>query len=826
MAHVPERPVSPDHQSGARQRAFDALKELLRRLGQVRPVVLYIDDLQWGDVDSARLMTNLLSPPAPPVLLLCSYRSEEEATSEFFRALRDFRAEGLLALGEERRLEIDRLSPPEGARLAEALLGPTGARVEGLAALIAREADGSPFFIAQLARHVRTRGAGDGEATLRGVSMESVLLEHVGRLPEEARRLLEVLSVAARPLEQGLAASAAELTSDEATVLGVLRAAHLVRTHGARTRDVAEPYHDRVREAVAGSLDAARLRERHRRLADVLEASGRADPELLADHLEGAGEPSRALGFVLVAAERAEAALAFDRAARLYQRALAWTSPEEETRLRLRLADALVNAGRGADAAPLLLGLAGDRTELEAVDLRRRAAEQFLVSGHIDEGVQVMRGVLAWAGFPYPETSRRAILALLSRLVRLRFHPLRFRERAAATLPSEQLLRLDVCLSAGTGLTSVDPVRGSGFMAQELLLALKLGEPRRVALGLAHYGPALCAPGPAGYDRARRAVELAREIGERLDDPLVVATALRCCAAMEMMCGRWSATLEYATGVVELLKKRSIGASIELEFGGVFASIALLMMGRLHEQAKWVDAQVRSALERQDLFAATFSRMLTWYAPIAADDVSQASERMREVLGRWSRRGVHVIHAWGLYGESRYAMYAGAPGAAWERIERTWPTLAKAKLFRGQVLRIMLTRMRGNVAIAAAVARQGGEPRALLRAAEKDAVRLEKEGTQNAAASAALLRASLAAARGRPEEALGSLDAAARGFDAAEMALHAACARRRQGQLLGGDEGRALVLAADELMRGQGIRAPARWAALYAPGFEDGAGSP
>ncbi len=102
------------------------------------------------------------------------------------------------------------------------------------------------------------------------------------------------------------------------------------------------------------------------------------------------------------------------------------------------------------------------------------------------------------------------------------------------------------------------------------------------------------------------------------------------------------------------------------------------------------------------------------------------------------------------------------------------------------------------------------------------AARLEKEATRCAAASAALLRASLAAARGRPEDALGPLEAAAQGFDAAEMALHAACARRRKGQLLGGDEGQALIAAADEALRSQGIRAPARWAALYVPGFSEG----
>src|SRR5262249_1832631 len=49
------------------------------------------------------------------------------------------------------------------------------------------------------------------------------------------------------------------------------------------------------------------------------------------------------------------------------------------------------------------------------------------------------------------------------------------------------------------------------------------------------------------------------------------------------------------------------------------------------------------------------------------------------------------------------------------------------------------------------------------------------------------------------------------------MALHAAVARRRRGQLLGGSDGRALVESADAWMQTKGIRNPARTAALLAP---------
>jgi len=50
------------------------------------------------------------------------------------------------------------------------------------------------------------------------------------------------------------------------------------------------------------------------------------------------------------------------------------------------------------------------------------------------------------------------------------------------------------------------------------------------------------------------------------------------------------------------------------------------------------------------------------------------------------------------------------------------------------------------------------------------------------------------------------------------MALHAAAARRRRGEIMGGDTGRALVESADAWMTGQIIRSPERMTAMLAPG--------
>ncbi len=96
---------------------------------------------------------------------------------------------------------------------------------------------------------------------------------------------------------------------------------------------------------------------------------------------------------------------------------------------------------------------------------------------------------------------------------------------------------------------------------------------------------------------------------------------------------------------------------------------------------------------------------------------------------------------------------------------------------------------------------------------------LESEGTPCARPAAALLSASILAARGRAAEARAPLELAIANFDAADMTLHAEVARRRLGELVGGETGRALITRADALMGRQGIKRPERWTAIHTPGF-------
>jgi hypothetical protein len=823
VSEIPRRAQEiPDPQE-LRRRAFTALRDLLARLGDRRPLVLALDDLQWGDVDSAALLSELLRPPDPPVLLLIAcYRVEDVETSPFLRVL--LKPKGLIDASLDRReLSVEALSPTESHDLALALLDRGDPDAGTQAKAIARESGGNPFFIAELVRSLQA-GAGASERPASGaaITLDEVLWDRILRLPDEARRLLEVVAVSGRPLRTTVAWRSLGLESDERAALALLRAGRLIRRTALSEAEEVETYHDRVRETIVARLGPEVVRNHHGRLAHTLEALGRADPEMLGVHFQGAGEPEKAADYYARAAGQAAAALAFDRAAQLFRLALELRPPGrtpsdgEARRLRAGLAEALANAGRGAEAAREYLAATAGATVADAFEFRRRAAMQFLISGHIDQGLATLHTVLEAIGLNLPGTPRRALWSLLLGRARLRLRGLRFRERDPSEIAAADLAQIDVCWSAGIGLSAVDWIRGADFQTRGLLLALRAGEPSRIARALAMEAAHVATAGARAARRTAALLEVAETLVRRTEHSYLVGTLQLARGIAAYLEGRWRTSLDGCDRAATFFCDHCTGVAWELDAAHAFALNSLIHLGEVAELSRRQPVLLQEAGERGDLYATmNHSTYGLSIVRLAADEPDRARDEVRRMMGPWSRAGYHVQHNDQLWADVQIELYCGEGRAAWDLLARHWPALARSLLLRVQFFRVSMWNLRAHAALTAAAT--ADDRSRLLRSAARDARRLACEGVPWAVAYARLIQGLLAAARGAHDEAAARLDEAAARFEAADMRLYAAAARARRGGLPGRVTDRALVADAHAWMADQGIRNPARMAAMYAP---------
>ena len=201
---------------------------------------------------------------------------------------------------------------------------------------------------------------------------------------------------------------------------------------------------------------------------------------------------------------------------------------------------------------------------------------------------------------------------------------------------------------------------------------------------------------------------------------------------------------------------------------------------------------------------------------LTADQPEKASEELDSALSRWPRQHNYHQHWGALMARVEIDFYCGRGRAAWELLAKEWGRLRRTRLMYVQYVKIVTRHHRACAALVFAEERdlQMSEYRRFLRSAERDAGRIERERVPWGTGLALLVRAGVAAQRGNAREAVRLLLAAEAKLESMHMALYAAAARRRRGELTGGDEGRALIAEADAVMARQEVRKTARPAAM------------
>jgi eukaryotic-like serine/threonine-protein kinase len=800
-----------------RQRAFETLGSLFGQMRQGRPLVLWLDDVQWADVDSAKMLVSLLPPVGPSSLLvIVTHRPVEGRPGPFLETL------GSLPDHDVHRAEIalGALGRDQARTLAETALG-VGDRAGPFVELVTRDADGNPFFIKEFASFLRAKSLVESRPEGNGfeLSIEQMILGRVRELSPGAMRLLEVISIAGTPIARSTAFAAARVGADTHASLTTLRSRKLVATRGEGESARLSGYHDRITEIVVAALTPAGREACHRDIAEALERSPDPDPEVLVYHYRGANDLPRAASYAVTAAGRAAKALAFDRAARLYGLALELGRFDDAERVALdiELAGALANAGHGKQAADVYLDTAARTDAKTAIELRRRAGEQLLRSGHVDEGFAIAESVLRDLGLRPPASRQAALVSLVARRAVLALRGYSFVPCDEGRVPARELGQLDAIWSATVTAGLIDPIRGAELQVRHVATALRLGEPYRVARALgfetAHLG-SQGAAAPKAFDGVRaRTSALVREVGRPH------ATALfELAEAMGASCmGRFRDAVAHADAAVRIFRAECPGAGWEIATARIFANVSLALLGEIRELRRRQAVHAKEGWDSNDRYSSWVA--LSGYSVLghlAADRPDNLRAEIEDALLHWSRQVFTLQHHWASLALALVDLYTGNEARAVTRLAAEAQRHESAHMLRIESVRVNFRVAQVRCLIATADPRRPEDVKAIAQLVRS----LEREKVSWARPIADMTSGALAWLRRRDGEAVSRLTSAVAGFESYGMELFAAAARWRLGEILGGDEGRALIARSEAAMREQAIVRPEALRRALVPAFD------
>ena len=812
-----------------RNQAFVAFCELLLRLARIQRVVIFLDDMQWADRDSCALLRALMqAQDRPALLLVISCRPITDRSPGSVGAL----LEELEGQPGVERLALGSLSPEATRNLVAHLLEDKTLAPdtrERITATVVGEAGGNPFFAVEIVQHCLGVVSPDGKlaapADERAFSLDGMILKRVSGLPSASQRLLEVIAVAGDPLPQrSLAAATGIAFGSEEWERGIstLVDERLITRRGRQGTDVVEVYHDRIGETVTGALDEETLRRVHRQLARAVEQSDRERTDMLARYWLSAQDPERAKRYACDAACEAQSKLAFDRAAELYETALA-LEPDDEAKANLlrALGDCRASDGHASLAATAYQRAAALCDTIHSTQLYQLAAEQLLRGGQIAQGLDVLKGVLDEAGLRLAQGPRQAFLSVIGRLLWLRLRGLRFSERPASSISPQNRRLLDVLWSANIGLSVVDTLRADDCLLRFLLLALKVGDMRRVARGLAILAGQLAALGMSHFRRALRLVSEAEVLARRCSDPAAIGMAGMAKGVIRYFMGEWEEATNHLTAVEQHFLSHCHGVSWELSTTRSFACFSLRLGGRLRELCERYDRYTADADRTGDRYLAANLRTYQSMVWLIRDDGARASKEIEGILDAWPCDMYQVQHFFHLYARCEQALYAEHPEVALAAIAADAPRLRSSALLKISGLRVEHSWICGRAAVAMAEALPESERFPYLRQARASVRFLRKGEHQTGVAMGAAVEAAALwlSPDGERKAGVIALERAVATAEAAGSLLLAEAGRRWLGESTGGHRGKELQARSNGWMAEQGVQNPARLAHLVVPGF-------
>jgi serine/threonine protein kinase len=797
---------APADPSARRLEAFAAFSGLLSNLAAQCPVIMVIDDLQWADVESFRVLKALVrAPRPPPLLLVCTARSFRELDRDAHEQLRAIRS-----LPGVELVQLRGLSMSQARKLAEQLFGE--AAPEPWLRRIAEESQGHPLFIDELVRYARRPEAQIGKI----LTLDAALATRIAKLEAGALALMEVIALATRPHSTGLLMRALPFETSVDAAAKTLLAGRLVRR---RKDDRLECFHDRVRTVVNNSIDPDRKHTLHRLLAQALSAEPMADAAELAHHWEAAGETQRASTAYRKAGNEALRTLAFTRAEILLERALS-LAPAEDKSLRRALlverAEALARAGKGGLSATHYDEAAQLSEGDEQIRLRVLEAQQLVQSAQVEKGLATQRAALLQLGVSLPESTNGVMASIALDRALLAMRGLNAKPRAAKLIAARDKLELDALRVLGLSLTWTDVLRGALLSARHLRRSLAIGDAGNLAIALAQEGTfrALRAKGEQVPQTAL--MKEAYALAQQSDDSALRATVALCDGSATMCTHDFATAQRRFAAAHELIETRCPGEPWLLINARMMLASNSWLLGEHSRHHAWTEAWLAEAHERDDRFAVASLSCLGQGAlrHLLSDAPEKTDEETTDALASWKQTRVGLLLLGEYYVRCNHGLYVGG-----DTLQR-WLLANRARLQTAPVFGVAFNRAWLSYASAAAAlsalpnAHGLGEARPIVEAQLK---LLRKLDTPLSHCLHKTLEAQSLALSGQPERALNVAHVASVACDHLALHLLGHQVRYFAGVIEGGESGRERRESALAFFRKEAWQEPWKASTLQVP---------
>ncbi|HSH83275.1 MAG TPA: AAA family ATPase [Herpetosiphonaceae bacterium] len=339
--------------SGGDQRILHAsARRFLEAFARQRPLCLIFDDLHWADGALLDLIESVAARVRDARLLIVTQARPEllEQRPAWGRGVRSFTSLPLTALDES--AEYD---------LVLALCRERNLPIEHVAT-VGRRSGGNPLFVEELVAMIAEGGRSTGVPSL----IKTLIAARLDALPPEERAALQRAAIFGKVFwKSGLRGLDDDVAGPMDYPLEELKEKDWLRELPRSQFRGDHEYtfkHDLIRDVAYETLSKAGRRARHGRAADWLEhvAGGQIESyfDQLAHHAVAAGQPERAIGYLVRAAERAGRAAAHRQAAGLLAQAIAIAERlgghPSLADMHARRGKAFVNVSMWADARPEL----------------------------------------------------------------------------------------------------------------------------------------------------------------------------------------------------------------------------------------------------------------------------------------------------------------------------------------------------------------------------------------------------------------------------------------------------------------------------------------